>query len=303
MQLPGRSHQLAARPAIALLLAFALAIHAVLAVPAAVDTTASDATDISPATPIKQAKLNNLEYRVVQVYPHDSGAFTQGLLYAQGKLYESTGLFGQSELREVDLTTGRVLRKQKLQAEDFGEGLALVGEQLLQLTWTSNHGFIWNRASFSLVGTMPYLFDPTAQENTRRGWGLCYNGVQLVLSNGSNKLFFLHAESFQQQKVISVFDENGAVGLLNELECIGDRIMANVWTTDRIVIINPADGRVTANLDLSQLYPLAERKTPQNLLNGIAYDAAEQRLFVTGKRWPRLYQIELPASAMLQASP
>jgi len=232
-------------------------------------------------------------YQVVNAYPHDRGAFTQGLLYSDGLLYESTGLFGQSTLREVELESGRVLRKNRLAAEEFGEGLTLVDKQLLQLTWTSGHGYIWDRASFNMKGQMPFHYGSPHADGVHRPWGLCYDQQQLVLSNGTNILHFLDPHDFSALGSVAVADENGPVTFLNELECIDGKVWANVWRSEYIVVIDPATGVVTARLDLAQLHPPEQRKDPQNFLNGIAYNAQQQRLFVTGKRWPRLFEIEL----------
>jgi glutamine cyclotransferase len=246
-----------------------------------------------PAVALPAAPADDCSYRVVANYPHDRGAFTQGLLFSHGYLYESTGFFGQSTLREVDLKSGRVLRKVKLPAEDFGEGLALVNEQLLQLTWTSDHGYIWDRTSFTLQGKIPFNYTSPHADGVHRPWGLCYDQQRLVLSNGTNTLHFLDARSFEVLGTVDVHDSNGPVHLLNELECIGDKVLANVWRSEDIVIINPASGAVSARLSLPQLHPVEQRKDPQDVLNGIAYDAQRKRLLVTGKRWPRLFELEL----------
>jgi glutamine cyclotransferase len=251
----------------------------------------------APALPAEASLAAETEaqcsYPVVAQYPHDRGAFTQGLLYSHGHLYESTGLFGQSTLREVDLESGRVLRKQRLPPEDFGEGLALVDEQLLQLTWTSDHGYRWDRASFTLNAKLPFHYASPHADGVHRPWGLCYDHKRLVLSNGTNILHFLDPRSFAAIGAAEIHDSQGPVHLLNELECIGDKVLANVWNSDTIVVIDPATGRVTARLELPHLYPLEQRKTPQDVLNGIAYDVQRKRLLVTGKRWPRLFELEL----------
>ena len=233
-----------------------------------------------------------LKYHVVASFPHDPTAFTQGLLFSAGKLYESTGLYGRSELREVELHSGRVLRKRSLERSDFGEGLALLGTQLVQLTWTSGHGYLWDLRSFRKQGRMPYLFGPNP--SAAQGWGLCYNGAELVLSDGSDRLYFLHGASFAPIRSIQVRDAAGPVAQLNELECIEGRVYANIWQSDRIAIIDPVSGVVTAQLDLSALYP--RRLRSDNVLNGIAWDAQQRHLFVTGKRWPRLYQLAVVPS-------
>jgi glutamine cyclotransferase len=253
-----------------------------------------------PALALPAETADQCSYRVVADYPHDRGAWTQGLLYSHGSLYESTGLLGQSTLREVDLDSGRVLRKQRLPAEDFGEGLALVDEQLLQLTWKSDHGYRWDRASFTLNAKLPFNYASPHADGVHRPWGLCYDQKRLVLSNGTNTLHFLDARSFAAKGSVEVHDSNGPVHLLNELECIGNKVLANVLYSETIVVIDPANGMVTARLELPQLYPLEQRKDPQNVLNGIAYDAQRKRLLVTGKRWPRLFELEMSDQCLTQ---
>ncbi len=232
-----------------------------------------------------------LAHRVVARYPHDRNAFTQGLLYYRGKLYESTGRYGHSELREVELETGRVLRKRRLPATDFGEGLARVAGQLVQLTWPSGHGYRWQLDSFALLGRMPYRF--AAGGKAARGWGLCFDGAQLVLSDGSAKLYFLDPRQYRVARQVEVRDASGPVARLNELECVGGQVYANVWPTDTLLVIDAASGRVAARADLGALHPPARRRGDGEVMNGIAWDGAGGRLFVTGKHWPRLFHIEL----------
>ena len=239
-------------------------------------------------------------YSVVNSYPHDRGAFTQGLLYSDGKLYESTGRFGLSTLREVELKTGRALRKNRLPAEDFGEGLALVNGQLLQLTWTTGHGYIWDLDSFKLVDTMPLLYPSPHESGQHHPWGLCYDQRQLVLSNGTNVLHVLDPQTYEPLGELAVHDAIGPVGMLNELECIGDKVLANIWKSEAIAIIDAASGRVSARLDFTQLHPPEKRASPQNVLNGIAWDSKQQRLWITGKHWPRLFEIKLTESCLTQ---
>ncbi len=229
-----------------------------------------------------------LTYRVVAEFPHDKQAFTQGLLFHNGMLYESTGLYGRSEVREVELVSGRSLRKQRLSAREFGEGLALVEDQLIQLTWKKGHARRWQLSDFSPLASSPYRF----AEN-RDGWGLCFDGQYLAFSDGTDQLHFLTPDNLQPIRSISVYDQRGLVSHLNELECINNRIYANIWLTDRIVIINPMSGEIEARVDLDNLYPHELRKHSTNVLNGIAWDAAGERLFITGKRWPKLFQIDL----------
>ena len=222
-------------------------------------------------------------YRVLAVHPHDPAAFTQGLVYYQGDFYEGTGLRGRSSLRRVALETGRVLQKRDLPDAYFGEGVTLFDDRLYQLTWQSHVGFVYDRASFDLLGTFDY---PT------EGWGLTHNGRELIMSDGTPTLHFLDPVTLQELRRVTVRDENGPVQRLNELEYIRGDVYANVWLTDRIARIDPATGRVLAWIDLSGLLP-PEDRPGANVLNGIAWDETGHRLFVTGKLWPKLFQIEL----------
>ncbi len=232
-----------------------------------------------------------LTYRVIDSFPHDRNAFTQGLVYFDGKFYESIGLYGRSELREVELNTGRVLRKQRLLPTDFGEGLARVEQQLVQLTWTSGYVYLWDLTSFTELGRMPYRFGDNGE--AARSWGLCYDGSKLILSDGSASLYFLDPDNHELLGQVEVRDANGPVPWLNELECIGEQVYANVWRSNRIIVIEAANGQVTASADLTGLYPLEQRRSPKDLMNGIAWDKAGKRLFVTGKNWPKVYHIAL----------
>ncbi len=222
-------------------------------------------------------------YRVLAVYPHDANAFTQGLVYDGGDLYESTGLRQRSSVRRVDLETGQVLQMRSLADTYFGEGLTLFQNRLYQLTWQSHIGFIYDPTTFDLLNVFHY---PT------EGWGLTHNGKELIMSDGTPTLYFLDPVSLQPVRQISVKDEKGPVWRLNELEYIEGEIYANVWQTDRIARIDPTTGRVIAWIDLSGLLP-PEDRIGADVLNGIAWDAENQRLFVTGKLWPKLFQIEL----------
>ena len=222
-------------------------------------------------------------YRVLATYPHDAEAFTQGLVYYQGDFYESTGLRGHSSLRKVDLETGEVLQFRALDDQYFGEGLALFADRLYQLTWQSHVGFIYDRASFEPLATFQY---PT------EGWGLTDNGQELIMSDGTPRLYFLDPQTLKLLRQVTVQDETGPIWRLNELEYIEGEVYANVWQTDRIARIDPETGRVKAWIDLSGLLPPDDRPGA-NVLNGIAWDEAGGRLFVTGKLWPKLFQIEL----------
>ena len=223
-------------------------------------------------------------YRVVASYPHDTSAFTQGLLTAGGKLFESTGGYGESSVRIVHLESGRVLRRYDLPRDRFGEGLALADGLLFQLTWKAGIGFVRDAATL----------EPSAEfRYSGEGWGIASYDGTLVMSNGTDELRFLDPTGFDAIRTIRVRDGNGPVSGLNELETVEGDLYANVWPTDRIAVIDPANGRLRGWLDLSGVLPVVFRGPGTDVLNGIAYDAAAKRLFVTGKRWPRLFEIEV----------
>jgi len=223
-------------------------------------------------------------YRVVKAYPHDSQAFTQGLIYLDGHLYESTGLNGRSTLREVDLESGRVLKEISLPQQYFAEGLTNWGSTLIQLTWKKNVAFVYDRATFRLLKTFHYPWE---------GWGLTQDGKHLILSDGSETIHFLDPDTFKQVRSIRVTDRGKPVTNLNELEYIHGEIYANVWMSNRIARISPSTGKVLGWIDLSGILPSVEVTGEGAVLNGIAYDGAHNRLFVTGKDWPRLFEIQV----------
>jgi glutamine cyclotransferase len=226
-------------------------------------------------------------YQIVRAYPHDSKAFTQGLVYVDGRLYESTGLNGRSSIRMEDLSTGRVLQDYDLPAEYFGEGLTDWGSNLVQLTWRSHKGFVYDRFSFALRRTFQYQGE---------GWGLTHDDKQLIMSDGTSYLRFLDPKSFRELRRIHVIDGPGhPVENLNELEYIHGEIYANIWQTDKIARISPHTGRVLGWIDLSGIIDKRELEGSDAVLNGIAYDASGARLFVTGKLWPKLFEIRVVA--------
>ncbi|MBM4142176.1 MAG: glutaminyl-peptide cyclotransferase [Lentisphaerae bacterium] len=222
-------------------------------------------------------------YRIAAAYPHDPAAFTQGLVWHAGRLYESTGLEGRSTLREVDLASGRVLRSAPLPSEAFGEGLASCAGRLLQLTWRSGIGYVWRPEDFALLGTFSYPGE---------GWGLTSDGNALIMSDGTDVLRFLDPLTFRETARRRVTDEGAPVTRLNELEYVRGEILANVWGSVRIARIDPATGNVLGWIDLRGLLT-PEEQAAADVLNGIAYDDRQDRLFVTGKFWPRLFEIEL----------
>jgi glutaminyl-peptide cyclotransferase len=224
-------------------------------------------------------------YEVVREYPHDPEAFTQGLIFRDGFLFESTGQLGRSTLRKVRLETGEVVARHALPSDIFGEGLTDWGSQLVQLTWVTNVGFVYDLASFKELRRFTYAGE---------GWGITHDGKRLIMSDGTPNLRFLNPATFDEQFRLNVRDHNGSVDDLNELEFVKGSVYANVWMTERIAIIAPDSGSVTAWVDLTGLRP--RKGAPgEDVLNGIAYDAAGDRLFVTGKLWPRLFEIRLKA--------
>jgi glutamine cyclotransferase len=227
----------------------------------------------------------NYTYEVVKVYPHDQNAFTQGLVIEKGVLYESTGLYGNSTLRRVDLETGNVMQSYALPAEFFGEGITVFGDRIIQLTWQNHTGFVYDKHSFDLLQEFSY---PT------EGWGITNDGSQLIMSDGTANLYFLDPETFQKVGQVEVHDGNASVTNLNELEYINGEVYANIWPTNKIATINPQTGQVKAWIDLTGIYT-QENNDPNSVLNGIAYDAEGNRLFVTGKMWSQLFEIKLIA--------
>ncbi len=242
--------------------------------------------------------------RVVQSYPHDPQAFTQGLVYLDdGSFYEGTGLNGASSLRKVDLATGQVAAIFNLEREHFGEGVAVAGERIFQLTWRSGAGFIYTYASGAFNRTATFIYPPAGRALPVEGWGLTFDGARLIMSDGTANLYFVDPEATARTGALAITgqvevrDDRGPVIWLNELEFVNGEVLANIWQSDRIARIDPATGQVLAYVDLSQLrslLPPAEYgPSPPEVLNGIAYDAAGRRLFVTGKFWPRVFEIEL----------
>ncbi|HEX6717055.1 MAG TPA: glutaminyl-peptide cyclotransferase [Pyrinomonadaceae bacterium] len=223
-------------------------------------------------------------YQIVNIYPHDSNAFTQGLILQDGKLLESTGQEGFSSLRRVELETGKVLQKVDVPVPYFAEGIAVLNGKVYQLTWQDNVGFIYDAQTFQRVGTFNYEGE---------GWGLTTDGQSLILSDGSNRIRFIDPSSFRVTRSITVLDARTPVNELNELEYINGEIYANIWHQDRIATIDPQSGRVTSWIDLSGLMPEGELRDPEAVLNGIAWDQANNKLFVTGKLWPRLFEIKV----------
>jgi glutamine cyclotransferase len=227
---------------------------------------------------------SQMTYEVIQSYSHDPDAFTQGLIYLDGFLYESTGLYGNSSLRKVDLETGQAVQQIDLSADYFAEGLTHWEETLVQLTWREGVGFLYDLEDFNLLGQFTYETE---------GWGLTQDGERLIMSDGTSTLYFLDPDSFQVIGTVTITYQGEGIQRLNELEYIQGEVYANIWQTDEIIRINPDTGAVIGWIDLRGLLPEDERTPETDVLNGIAYDAAEDRLFITGKCWPKLYEIRL----------
>jgi len=237
------------------------------------------------------AGIRNYGYRVVKSYPHDASAFTQGLVFVDGSLYESTGLAGRSTLRRVDLETGRSLQQYTVLPQYFAEGLTSWGSDLIQLTYQTQVGFVYDRATLKLKSSFPY---------TGEGWGLTHDGKRLIVSDGTANLRFWDPVTFRETGRLAVRERGQPVRDLNELEYVQGQIFANIWHTDRIARISPATGDVVGWIDLKNLLKPGEIAAAPELaneavLNGIAYDASRDRLFVTGKLWPRLFEVRLVA--------
>lgn len=225
--------------------------------------------------------VERLRVQVVRSYPHDRSAFTQGLLLDGGKLFESTGLVGQSSLREVEVATGRVIRKVSVPAPIFAEGLALSGEKLIQLTWQNGRALVYNKRTFTQTGEFAYKGE---------GWGLCAAGNEFVMSDGSSTLTFRRASDFGVVRTMKVTMEGQTLEQVNELECVGPDIYANVWMRDLIVRIDAKTGHVTQRIDAPNLLSPLERQGV-DVLNGIAYDPADRTFLITGKLWPKLFRV------------
>src|SRR5271170_3320623 len=237
----------------------------------------------SAATQKAKQSIPILGVKILHVYPHDAHAFTQGLEYFDGFLYESTGETGQSSLRKVDLESGKVMQKTDLGPEYFGEGLTIFRGKIYQLTWLSKIGFIYDARTFRRVGEFHYESE---------GWGLTHDEASLILSDGSNKLQFIDPASFKTVRTLEVYAGNVAITNLNELEYINGVIFANVWHSPRIARIDPRSGQVLAWIDLAFVVARSKHE-PEDVLNGIAYDAKRHRLFVTGKDWAEILEIKI----------
>lgn len=237
-----------------------------------------------PLSALCAASDMDWNYEIVQIYPHDPSSFTQGFDFGDGFFYEGTGLFGKSSLRKIQMKSGKIVRERHLPSQFFGEGITIAESRLIQLTWHERAGFIYDLATFQLLGTFQY---PT------EGWGITFDGRQFIMSDGSPTLHFLDAATFRETMRVTVSDSRGLVKKLNELEFINGLIYANVWQTSRIAVIEPETGHLRAWIDLNDLVRRAGGDNAVKTLNGIAYNHARDTLFVTGKHWPWIYEIRI----------
>ncbi len=229
-----------------------------------------------------KAPISNIS--IVNIFPHDQESYTQGLVYHQGFLYESTGLNGKSFLNKIEIKSGNVIKKVELSEEYFGEGMAIIGNKIYQLTWKNQTGFIYDLSSFKEMGKFAY---------SGEGWGLTADGNRLFMSNGSSVISCIDPVSLSVIREIKVYDGKSPVNNLNELEFVGGEIWANVFQEDIIARISPQTGKVSGWIDLSQLPALLPQSERRDVLNGIAYDPEGDRLFITGKFWPKLFEIKV----------
>jgi glutaminyl-peptide cyclotransferase len=242
--------------------------------PQSITLTVSVVSDIVPEI---------YHYKVIRSFPHDPKAFTQGLVWENGYLYEGTGQPGESWLRKVDPESGKVLSQVNIDPQLFGEGIAIMGDRIYQLTWTTKVGFVYDKKSFAQINKVYYQTE---------GWGLTTYGDKLIMSDGTNTIWFLD-QDFNVISSIEVWDNKGKVTNLNELEMVEGELWANIWQTDRIARIDITSGKVLGYIELDNLLPRNQRKGDEDVLNGIAYDAAGKHIYVTGKWWPRLFEIEV----------
>jgi len=256
-----------------------IALPAVALIVAAVVAASSQSGGRSlPITPV----------RVVASFPHDAGAFTQGLVIEDGILFEGTGKYGASSLRRIDLQTGQVEQKILLNRNYFGEGITIVGDQIYQLTWKGKTCVIYNKADLSYVGTKPYRWKRAGE-----GWGITTDGKVLYISDGSYNIFVVDPETLKEIRRFRIKDGRQMLKKINELEYVRGELLANVWYSDLIARIDPEKGELVGWLDCSGVYPARTRPDREHVLNGIAYDAKADRLFITGKNWPKLYEITI----------
>jgi len=246
--------------------------------------------DVSTNFVLLAAKApEEMTYTVIKKYPHDTSAYTEGLLYNDGYLYESIGVTGHSELRKVELETGKVIQRKAIDPKYFGEGSAIIGNKIVMLTYTSKIGFVFDKTTFNLLSTF--------NNNVGvEGWGMTFDGKKLYMDDKTNRIWFLDKDNYRQIGFIDVYDDKKAIDSVNELEYIDGKLYSNVYTTDTILVINPKTGAVLQRVNMKNLWPNSQRPKDfdygNNVLNGIAWDEKGKRLFVTGKRWPYVYEVK-----------
>lgn len=245
-------------------------------------TERTDGSVTQPVSRVDLACSPTCGFEILARYPHDTAAYTQGLVIDRGVLFEGTGLYGESSLRRVDLASGTVQQSTPLDAQYFGEGITTWQETIIQLTWRAGVAFVYDRSTFAEQRQFQY---------TTEGWGITHDGVRLIMSDGTSTLYFRDPVTFAEMGTVEVRDGTIAIDRLNELEYVEGEVFANVWTTDQIVRISPADGRVVGTIDLTDLPRPAGGV--DDVLNGIAYEPSDGRLYVTGKRWPEIFEIRL----------
>jgi glutamine cyclotransferase len=251
----------------------------------------SKSQDVITNVVILAAKApEELGFVVEKVFPHDTSSYTEGLLYQDGILYESDGGrvaegSGQSSIRKVDLTTGRVIKKTDVDPKIFAEGIVVIGDKIVQLTYTEKIGYVYDKNSLNLLSTF-------TNNVGIEGWGMTFDGNKIYMDDSTNRLWFLNKNNYRQVGFLDVYDDKGPVNKLNELEYIDGKICANVYETNDILVIDPKTGAVLQRIDMSSLYPQNTRTLTADYFNGIAYDKATKRIFVTGKKWPKLYQVK-----------
>jgi len=259
-------------------------ILAIVAVAVSFPGCAKAQYDVKPPV-IAAVDAPQLSFNIITKYPHDPAAFTEGLFWSDGNLYESTGLLGQSALRKVNLKTGKVLLQRRLPNDVFGEGIAMMDDKIVQLTWQKQRAYLYDSKDFNVIGTLNYQGE---------GWGLTTDGKSWISSNGSDVLTWRDAKTFAPQRSVQVIWNGQPVKNLNELEWIDGKIWANIWYTNWILQIDPQSGKVLSYIDIKSLVP--SNADPEDVANGIAYDSVTKRIFLTGKRWPTLYEIQFDAS-------
>jgi glutaminyl-peptide cyclotransferase len=238
----------------------------------------------APDTTGASGEIPTDSYSLVKAWPHDREAFTEGLVFWHGMLIESAGLYGHSTLRKVDLKTGEVTQEVRLADKYFGEGIAVVGGKIYQLTWQNHQGFVYDVDTLESEGEFQFAGE---------GWGLATDGRSLIMSDGTNRIRFIDPGTFQVTRTIDVFAHGQPVKMLNELEYVKGELYANVWQTEFVIRIDPATGRVLGSIDFVGILPKNERAGDTDVMNGIAYDAEDDRLFVTGKNWPELFEVKV----------